>query len=82
MASTFAEWAPEKVKYAFVAGDAADTDIAVSGIATDDILLKCYENDTHTDRLSTSSITSAGNIQCSDITTGNTLYVEWVDVSA
>lgn len=64
---------------AVVAGAAADTNIAVSGIATDDVITEAIEfaAGVPTDRTATTSITSAGNIQCSVDTTGDTLVVRY-----
>ena len=63
-----------------VAGAAADTDIAVADITLDSELVSVIENagGTLTDRTATTTITSAGNIQCSVITTGDQLIVEWL----
>lgn len=74
------------IKEAIVSGAGADTNIAVTGIATEDQLIAVWEKDgsTHalTSRTSTTSITSAGNIQCTVATTGDTLMVLWLDRSA
>ena len=69
------------VQIVLVSGAGADTDIAVTGIQTQDDLVFCFESATSTalftDRTSTTSITSDGNIQCSAITSDDTLLVGW-----
>ena len=70
------------LKFAVVAGAAATTNIAISGIATTDTVLFVLRNaaGTFTDVTSEASITSAGNIQLSTTnTTGSTLVVVWFD---
>lgn len=71
-------------KIEILAGTTADTDIAVTGIAVGDALGSVIEfaSGVPTDRTATTSVTSAGNIQCSDITTGNVLLVEWYNKNA
>ena len=71
-------------KISVVAGAAADTDIAVTGIEVGDALGSVIEfaSGVPTDRTATTSVTSAGNIQCSEITTGDVLLVEWYDKDA
>jgi hypothetical protein len=74
-----ARYAPE-VKSAVVAGAAANTNIPVAGIKTRDQLILVTEHAAGAvpvDRTADTSITSAGNIQSTDITTGNTLVVLW-----
>ena len=67
--------------FALVSGAAADTNIAIAGIKTTDQLICVVESATSTailtDRTSTSSITSDGNIQCSVATDSDTLLVFW-----
>jgi|SaaInlStandDraft_3_1057020.scaffolds.fasta_scaffold00483_3 hypothetical protein len=67
---------------ATVAGAGADTNMAVTGILTTDKLWSVIEIATTTgiptDRTSTTSITSDGNIQCSVATTGDKLIVLWI----
>lgn len=72
---------------AVVAGTTADTDIAVAGIGVKDELVSVLEfaAGVPTDRTATTSITSAGNIQCTVDTSGDTLvvfYMPWVDSTA
>ena len=69
-------------------GAAANTNIAVAGIATDDTLLSVVQFTrgavtaiTMSDVTSTASITSAGNIQLSAASTGHKLIVVWFDKS-
>lgn len=54
-------------------GAASATNIAVSGIATTDTILSCieYESGVPVDRTSVTTISSAGNIQIVNDTTGN-----------
>ncbi len=65
-----------------VAGANADTNIAVAGIKTTDQLVFVWELATAsalpTDRTLTSSITSDGNIQCTDATDSDVLLVLWM----
>lgn len=69
------------IKEAVVAGAAADTNIAITGIKTTDQLISVVEfaSGVPTSRLATTEITSAGNIQCSVATTGDVLVVLWHD---
>lgn len=77
------------LKITVVAGAAADTNIAISGIKTEDTLLAVLEIQPPTaasgdtikgDRTSEASITSDGNIQLTTTdTTGNQLLVVWWD---
>lgn len=66
-------------------GAGANTNIAVTGITTSDTLLSVIEvpaaTTTLVDRTSTSSITSAGNIQCTQSTSGNQVLVIWYNKS-
>jgi asparagine N-glycosylation enzyme membrane subunit Stt3 len=70
-----------------VAGANANTNIAVTGITTSDTLVGVIEFTVNTgnltstvnNRLSTTSITSAGNIQCTQSTSGSVLLVLWYD---
>lgn len=74
--------APE-LKSAVVAGAAAGTNIAVTGIKTTDQLVLVTEHAAGAnpvDRTGDTSITSAGNIQSTDDTTGNTLVVLYYSV--
>lgn len=72
------------LSWAVVNGAGANTNIAVSGITTSDTLAFVAEFTIATgnltginDRTSTSSITSAGNIQCTQSTSGSRLIVVW-----
>lgn len=72
-------------KQVIVAGAGANTDIAVAGISTSDVLFSVIEvpaSAALVDRTSVASITSAGNIQLTQATTGNQLIVEYFDVDA
>jgi len=74
------------IKVAVVTGATAATNIAVTGIATEDTLISVIEHNATsalpTDRTATTSITSAGNIQCSATTSADSLVVLWLDNSA
>lgn len=76
------------LKLSIVDGAAAATNIAITGIATEDLLVAVIESTTkasiasRADRLSDASITSAGNIQLATTnSTSNQLEVWWVDRS-
>lgn len=72
------------LKTTVVAGTTATTNIAVSGIATSDILRRVlmFAAGVPSDVTAEASITTAGNIQLATTnSTGNTLVVEWNDVS-
>ena len=70
---------------AVVAGAGANANIAVTGIAVEDTLIAVQESAVTTadptDRTAASSITSAGNIQCTAATTSDTLIVLFHDAS-
>lgn len=79
------------LKVTVVAGAAADTNIAIAGLATSDTLLAVLEvfppysaaQFTLYNRLLETKITSAGNIQLNDTdSTGNQLLVIWYDHDA
>ena len=76
------------IKVNVLAGAAANTNIAVPGITTDDTIIACLDFataaaiSTLTDRSATTTIYSNGNIRCSDTTTGNALLLIWHDASA
>jgi len=74
------------LKSATVAGTTADTNMAISGIVTDDVLVMVIEIATTTgiptDRTATTSITSDGNIQCTVDTSSDKLIVLYHDTSA
>lgn len=72
------------LSFTVVNGANADTNIAVSGIVTTDTLLAVLEFTISggnlngiNNKTSTSSITSAGNIQCTDSTATSRLIVVW-----
>lgn len=69
----------QSLKVEVLAGAAADTNIAVTGIAVDDTLLSVIEfvAGVPTDRTANASITSAGNIQVDVSTAGNSLQLMW-----
>lgn len=73
-------------KFAIVNGAGAATNIAVSGIATEDTLIFVHEcaasSGAPTDRTAQCTITSAGNIQCSQATTSDKLAILYHDASA
>ena len=73
------------LKFNLVTGANASTNMAVSGIATEDTIICCVESATATaaltDRTTTTSITSAGNIQCSAATNSDLLFLLWHDAS-
>lgn len=67
-----------------VAGAGANTNIPIAGIATGDVLVSVIEvpaSAALVDRKSATSITSAGNIQCTQATTGNQLLVTYFDIA-
>lgn len=88
-ASRFAGSKPLAVGNAVVAGAGANTNIAVAGIKTSDVLVAVVElagpgeaagQAAATDRTATSSITSDGNIQCTAATNTSAdrrLLVQW-----
>jgi hypothetical protein len=72
---------PAIPRVSLVAGAAANTNIAIAGIKRSDLLLAVIElpaSAAATDRSSTASITSDGNIQSTAVTTGNQLLVHWL----
>jgi len=72
-----------RIGHAIVAGAAADTDIAIAGIKTTDQIIGVGHFETAasiatlTDQTAASSITSDGNIQCTNDTASDTLMVLW-----
>jgi hypothetical protein len=76
------------IKMNVLAGTTANTNIAVAGIATEDIIVGCLHFTTAAsistvaDVTSTVSITSAGNIQTSDDYSSDALVLFWIDRSA
>ncbi len=73
-------------KFAVVSGAGANTNIAVSGITTEDELVFVLElsqtDNNPTDRTSTTSITSDGYVQCTTATDNDKLLILWNDLSA
>ena len=71
----------ENLQFELVAGAAANTNIAITGIKTTDQLKAVFESAAtsalFTDRTATTSITSDGNIQCTDATDSDLLIVIW-----
>lgn len=71
-----------RIGSALVSGATADTDIAIAGIKTTDQLVCVWESATSTalftDQTGASSITSDGNIQCTNATDGDLLLVLWM----
>lgn len=76
------------LRVSVLAGASADTNIAVSGIATEDTIIAALEFATAasiatlTDRTATTNITSAGNVQCTVDTSNDAILLLWVDASA
>lgn len=74
---------PAVLKQVIVAGAAADTNIAITGIKkNEDQLVSVIEvpaSAALVDRTATTSITSDGNIQCTASTAGNQLIVTYYD---
>lgn len=78
------------LQFDLVAGTTANTNIAVTGIATEDELLCCIQLEgtgtwgaAPANRLAEASITSAGNIQLTTTnTTNKLLLLVWDDLSA
>jgi hypothetical protein len=73
------------IRAEIAAGGSADTNMAIAGIATSDLLI-CVASihsttGAWTDRTANSSITSAGNVQCDESTTGEYIFVVWMDLS-
>ena len=71
------------LKQVVVAGAGANTNIAIAGIKTTDVLIGVVEvpaNAALVDRKAATSITGAGNIQCTASTAGNQLLVTYVSV--
>lgn len=70
------------LKFALVTGATANTAITVTGIATEDTIVACYEGDNDLDRTSTTTITAANVIKCTVTTSGDRLHVWYHDASA
>jgi hypothetical protein len=60
-----------------VPGAAANTNIPVASIATEDTIVSAIEFVAGVPTARTVTITSAGNIQCTAATTGNSMVVTW-----
>lgn len=77
----FASGFAPNLKTAKANGVGANTNIAVSGISLDDVLVTVLAVDFTggdiTDRTAACSITSAGNIQCTAATTGEKLLITY-----
>lgn len=76
---------PPDLASATVAGAAADTDITVTGLSADDIIVSVLAFDftggTVTDRTATTEVTAADTVQSSDDTTGETLVIQYWETS-
>lgn len=73
-----------QLKSAVLNGANANTNIALAGAAVGDRIVSCVEyvaGVPTTDRTAATSVTSAGNIQCTASTAGNKLVVLWADVT-
>lgn len=71
---------PRELKFNVVSGANANTNIAISGIKRNSLLVTVIEipaSSAVTDRTATTSVTSDGNIQCTASTAGNQLLVVW-----
>lgn len=77
------------LKFAVVTGANANTDITVTGIATEDTIVAAIGIDgdnatlanTVTDRKAATSITAANTIQCTASTAAERLIIVWFDKS-
>jgi hypothetical protein len=76
------------LKFNLVTGAAANTNMAITGIVTNDELVfvgmfaTAAAIATFADDTANCSITSAGNIQSATDTSSNQLFVVWLDTSA
>jgi sugar (pentulose or hexulose) kinase len=71
---------PRELKFTVASGDGANTNIAISGIKRNSLLVSVIEIPTAAvvvDRTAATSITSDGNIQCTASTSGNQVLVVW-----
>lgn len=72
---------PRELKFTVASGAGANTDIAISGIKRNSLLVSVIEvpasTTTLVDRTATTSVTSDGNIQCTSSTSGNQVLVVW-----
>lgn len=73
------------VKAEVGAGALANTDITISGISTTDVIICAVEinatSGAWTDRTATTSVTAANTVQCTASTSGNSVFVMWMDLS-
>lgn len=74
----------QRFRTAVVAGDTANADIVVPGLASGDTLQSVieYAAGVPADRTADSSIDAAGNLNIDDDTSGNTVVVSWYGHSA
>ena len=84
---TFNAFNSAMFKAEVIDGALTETDLAVAGIGTDDLLLMVIHQDVDgallADLSSETAVTSAGNIQTSTTSTfGDKLLVVWLDVSS
>ena len=76
------------LRISLVDGAAADTNMAIAGIATDDEIIHSEhistkaDNATVVDNTATMNITSAGNVQSTADVSNDLIRVYWIDVSA
>lgn len=67
------------------AGALADTNITIANISTSDVIISAIEIDASTgawtDRTSTTSITAADTVQCTQSTNGNSVFVIYMDLN-
>lgn len=71
---------PRELKFTIASGAGANTNIAISGIKRNSLLVSVIEipaSAAVVDRTATTSITSDGNIQCTASTSGNQVLVVW-----
>lgn len=71
----------QRIKQVVVDGAAANTNIAVAGIATADVIVSAIEFASGVPTARVASVTSAGNIQVTTVTTGSKLLVTYFDVA-
>lgn len=65
------------LKAAVGTGAGANTNIAVTGIRVDDVIVAAIEFTAGVPSIVPATVTSSGNIQSTSVTTGNTLVVLW-----
>ena len=74
---------PDGWNLSVVAGAGANTNMAITGIKTTDLLMSVIEiaqtTGVPTDRTAACAITSNGNIQCTTSTANDVLLVHWWD---